>query len=89
VELGHYHEKSINIARLWRSRISEFASRIHKGEYRGIALRIFSGNAIRWNEKSEIPHICIILEEAGILKSDIVLGFQPPHVRPCTEYAVD
>lgn len=28
------------------------------------------------------------LEEAGIPKSEIVLGFQPPQVRPYTEYAV-
>jgi len=28
------------------------------------------------------------LEKAGIPKSDIVLGFQPPHIRPYTEYAV-
>jgi hypothetical protein len=27
------------------------------------------------------------LEEAGVPKSDIVLGFQPPQVRPYTEYA--
>ena len=27
------------------------------------------------------------LHQAGIPKSDIVLGFQPPHVRPHTEYA--
>lgn len=27
------------------------------------------------------------LERAGIPKSDIVLGFQPPSVRPYTEYA--
>lgn len=27
------------------------------------------------------------LEAAGIPKSDIVLGFQPPYVRPYTEYA--
>ena len=27
------------------------------------------------------------LEEAGIPKSDIVLGFHPPHGRPLTEYA--
>jgi hypothetical protein len=27
------------------------------------------------------------LEEAGVPKSDIVLGFQPPYVRPYTEYA--
>lgn len=28
------------------------------------------------------------LEAAGVLKSEIVLGFQPPYVRPHTEYAV-
>ncbi|MGE0883113.1 MAG: element excision factor XisI family protein [Blastocatellales bacterium] len=28
------------------------------------------------------------LEEAGIPKSEIVLGFQPPQVKPYTEYAV-
>jgi hypothetical protein len=28
------------------------------------------------------------LERSGIPKSDIVLGFQPPTVRPFTEYAV-
>jgi hypothetical protein len=28
------------------------------------------------------------LEQAGIPKSDIVLGFQVPEVRPYTEYAV-
>ena len=27
------------------------------------------------------------LERAGIPKSDIVLGFQPPDIRPLTEYA--
>jgi XisI protein len=28
------------------------------------------------------------LEEAGVPKSDIVLGFQPPEVRPLTGYAI-
>ena len=28
------------------------------------------------------------LERAGIAKSDIVLGFQPPEMRPYTEFAV-
>ena len=28
------------------------------------------------------------LEETGIPKSDIVLGFQPPQIRPYTEYAI-
>jgi len=27
------------------------------------------------------------LEGAGVPRSDIVLGFQPPHVRPLTEYS--
>jgi XisI protein len=27
------------------------------------------------------------LEEAGVPKTDIVLGFQPPQIRPYTEYA--
>ena len=27
------------------------------------------------------------LEDAGIAKNDIVLGFQPPSIRPYTEYA--
>jgi hypothetical protein len=27
------------------------------------------------------------LEAAGVPKTDIVLGFQPPQVRPHTEYA--
>jgi XisI protein len=29
-----------------------------------------------------------LLEEASIPKSDIVLGFQPPYIRPYTEYSV-
>jgi XisI protein len=37
-----------------------------------------------WTERG----VAADLGEAGIPKSDIVLGFQPPHVRPYTEYAV-
>lgn len=32
--------------------------------------------------------IAYALEEAGVPKSDIVLGFQPANVRPLTDYAV-
>ena len=32
--------------------------------------------------------IALDLEREGIPKSDIVLGFQPPEVRPYTDYAV-
>ncbi|HMB28005.1 MAG TPA: element excision factor XisI family protein [Blastocatellia bacterium] len=28
------------------------------------------------------------MEEAGVPRSDIVLGFQPPDVRPLTGYAI-
>lgn len=34
------------------------------------------------------PVVAHDLERAGVPKHDIVLGFQPPDVRPLTEYAV-
>ncbi len=41
-----------------------------------------------WIQEDWLEHgIAAELEEAGIPKSDIVLGFQPPYVRPYTEYA--
>lgn len=41
-----------------------------------------------WVQEDWIEHgITAELEEAGVPKSDIVLGFQPPYVRPYTEYA--
>jgi hypothetical protein len=41
-----------------------------------------------WIQEDGIEHgIATDLERAGIPKSDIVLGFQPPEVRPYTEYA--
>lgn len=46
-----------------------------------------------YNGKIWIQHdgledgIALALEQAGILKNDLVLGFQPPDVRPYTEYA--
>ena len=42
-----------------------------------------------WIHQDGVEHgIATDLEAAGIPKSDIVLGFQPPGVRPLTEYAV-
>jgi hypothetical protein len=41
-----------------------------------------------WIQEDGIEHgIVTDLERAGIPKNDIVLGFQPPDVRPLTEYA--
>jgi hypothetical protein len=41
-----------------------------------------------WIQEDGIEYgIASYLEKAGIPKSDIVLGFQPPDVRPFTEYA--
>jgi len=41
-----------------------------------------------WVQEDWIEHgITAELEEAGVPKSDIVLGFQPHYVRPYTEYA--
>ena len=40
---------------------------------------------VRDNTDAVVAHD---LERAGVPKTDIVLGFQPPDVRPLTEYAV-
>ena len=41
-----------------------------------------------WIQEDNIEYgVALDLEEAGIPKSDIVLGFQHPSVRPYTEYA--
>jgi hypothetical protein len=41
-----------------------------------------------WIQEDWIEHgVAAELEEAGVPKSAIVLGFQPPYVRPYTEYA--
>ncbi len=40
-----------------------------------------------WIQEDGIEHgIATDLERAGIPKGDIVLGFQPPDIRPLTEY---
>jgi hypothetical protein len=52
-----------------------------------VHLEIIEGKI--WVQEDWIEHgITAELEEAGVPKSDIVLGFQPPYVRPHTEYAV-
>lgn len=49
-------------------------------------LEIINGKI--WVQEDWIEHgITAELEEAGVPKSDIVLGFQPAYVRPYTEYA--
>ena len=49
-------------------------------------LEIIAGKI--WVQEDWIEHgITAELEEACVPKSDIVLGFQPPYVRPYTEYA--
>jgi hypothetical protein len=49
-------------------------------------LEIINGK-IRAQEDWIEHGIAAELEEAGVPKSAIVLGFQPPYVRPYTEYA--
>ena len=51
-----------------------------------VHIEIINGKA--WIQEDWIEHgIAPQLEAAGIPKSDIVLGFQPPDVRSLTEYA--
>lgn len=52
-----------------------------------VDLEIINGKIViqeDWTERG----LARQLEEAGIPKSEIVLGFQPPEVRPLTGYAV-
>lgn len=51
-----------------------------------VHLEIINGKI--WVQEDWTEHgVAADLEEAGVPKSDIVLGFQPPQVRPYTEYA--
>jgi hypothetical protein len=51
-----------------------------------VHLEILNGKI--WVQEDWTEHgVAADLEEAGVPKSDIVLGFQPPQVRPYTEYA--
>jgi hypothetical protein len=51
-----------------------------------VHLEILNGKV--WIQEDWIEHgIATELEAAGIPKSDIVLGFQPPDIRALTEYA--
>ncbi len=61
----------------------ENGSRAH---YCVVHIEIIDGKV--WIQEDGIEYgIARDLEAAGIPKSDIVLGFQPPEVRPYTEYA--
>lgn len=51
-----------------------------------VHLEILNGKI--WVQEDWTEHgVAGDLEEAGVSKGDIVLGFQPPQVRPYTEYA--
>lgn len=51
-----------------------------------VHIEIINGKV--WIQEDGIEHgIATDLERAGIPKNDIVLGFQPPDIRPLTEYA--
>jgi hypothetical protein len=52
-----------------------------------IHLDIINGKVWIQRDNTEVG-VAYALEEAGIPKSDIVLGFQPADVRPFTDYAV-
>ena len=45
------------------------------------------GEKIWIQEDNTEEGVAIDLEKNGVSKSDIVLGFQPPNIRPYTEYA--
>ena len=51
-----------------------------------ISLEIINGKVWLQADHTNL-RIAERLEEAGVPKTDIVLGFQPPYVRPYTEYA--
>ncbi len=51
-----------------------------------VSLEIINGKIWIQADNTDLA-IAQKLEEAGVPKSDIVLGFQPPKVRPLTEYA--
>jgi XisI protein len=52
-----------------------------------VSLEIIDGKVWLQADNTDL-RVAERLEDAGISKADIVLGFQPPHVRPYTEYAV-
>jgi hypothetical protein len=58
--------------------------RIHRAV---VSLEIIDGKVWLQADNTDL-RIAEGLEEAGIPKGDVVLDFQPPHVRPYTEYAV-
>ena len=62
-------------------------NRRQRTHYCLVHLEIINGKI--WIQEDGIEHgITTDLEAAGIPKRDIVLGFQPPEIRPLTEYAV-
>ncbi len=59
----------------------------HRGEGRTIYLRLHNGKVWLEDDCTDLD-IGGRLLEAGIPKTDIVLGFQPPNLRKFTEFAV-
>lgn len=54
----------------------------------GVVVHLEIMNGKIWIQEDWTEHgVASDLETAGVPKSDIVLGFQPPRVRPYTEYA--
>lgn len=54
----------------------------------GVVVHVELLNGKIWIQEDWLEHgIATDLEEAGVPKEDIVLGFQPPKARPYTEYA--
>jgi hypothetical protein len=56
---------------------------------RGITLHVRLRDGKIWVEEDLTEDgIATVLVKAGVPKQDIVLGFQPPEMRPLTEFAV-
>ncbi|MCI0489613.1 MAG: XisI protein [Blastocatellia bacterium] len=54
----------------------------------GVVVHVEIINGKLWIQEDWTEHgVAVDLEAAGVPKTDIVLGFQPPPVRPYTEYA--
>ncbi len=59
-----------------------------KGRMHGCLIHLDIVGGKIWIQRDGTEHgVALDLEEAGVPKSDIVLGFHPPSVRPHTDYA--
>lgn len=63
--------------------------RTHKKRHRSIVVYVRIDNGKIWVEEDWTEDgVATYLVEQGIPKSQIVLGFKPPEIRPFTEFAV-